>query len=63
MDCRNCEFEITSFTIPLDIFRISGFLRKDGTVARGSNLLIEKDWHGNLFNLMRDLGKNSPVSI
>jgi outer membrane protein assembly factor BamB len=63
MDCRNCEFEITSFTIPLDRFRISGFLRTDGTVARGGNLLIEKDWHGSLFNLMRDLVKNSPISV
>ena len=63
MDCRNCEFEITSFTIPLDLFRISGFLRTDGTVARGSNMLIEKDWGGRFFNLMKDMSKNSPISV
>jgi len=63
MDCQNCEFEITSFKLPMDLFRISGFLRTDGTVARGGNLLIEKDWKGQFVQLMRDASKNSPVSI
>lgn len=63
MDCQNCEFEITSFKLPMDLFRISGFLRTDGTVARGGNLLIEKDWKGKFVQLMRDASKSSPISI
>ena len=63
MDCQNCEFEITSFKLPMDLFRISGFLRTDGTVARGGNLLIEKDWKGKFIQLMRDASKSSPISI
>jgi len=63
MDCQNCEFEITSFKIPLDLFRISGFLRTDGTISKGANLLVEKDWKGKFFLLMRDASKSSPISI
>lgn len=62
MECRNCEYEITSFAIPLDVFRISGFYRADGTVAKGGSLWIEKDWGGSMVSLMRDLAKNSPIS-
>ena len=36
MDCKNCEFEITAFSIPLDLFRISGFLRPGGTGVDGA---------------------------
>jgi len=63
MECRNCEFEITSFSIPLDRFRVAGFFRTDGSVRPGGSLLIQKNWGGQLFNLMRDLSKDSPISI
>ncbi|MHA1147192.1 MAG: hypothetical protein ACTSR8_03005 [Promethearchaeota archaeon] len=62
MDCRNCEYEITAFAIPLDLFRIGGFLRTDGSVAKGGSMVIEKDWGGGMISLFRDLAVNSPIS-
>ena len=62
MDSRNCLFEITSFPVPMDLFRVSGLLKPDGTVAPGGNILIEKDWRGSNLSLLKDLGSDSPLS-
>jgi len=61
MESRNCLFEITSFVMPLDLFRLSGRLQPDGTVATGSSLLIEKFLGLNLIALFSQLGGSSPV--
>ncbi|NVM55104.1 MAG: PQQ-like beta-propeller repeat protein [Candidatus Helarchaeota archaeon] len=62
MESRNCLFEITSFTIPLDLFRISGFLKPGGTVATGGSLLIEKFLGLNLISLFRMLAGDTPIA-
>lgn len=61
MESRNCLFEITSFVMPLDLFRLAGRLQSDGTIAAGSSLLIEKFLGLNLISLFRQLGGSSPV--
>jgi outer membrane protein assembly factor BamB len=61
MESRKCLFEITSFVMPLDRFRLSGRLQPDGTVAPGSSLLIEKFLGLNLIALFRQIGGSSPV--
>lgn len=62
MDSKNCLFEITSFNVPLNLFRVAGLLRPDGTLAPGGTLLIEKDWDIGNFTLMRELGSASPLT-
>jgi len=62
MESRNCLFEITSFTIPLDRFRISGLLNPEGTIDAGGSLLIEKFLGLNLVSLFLMLAGNSPVN-
>ncbi|MBD3229788.1 MAG: PQQ-binding-like beta-propeller repeat protein [Candidatus Lokiarchaeota archaeon] len=60
MDSKNCMFEITSFAIPLDLFRISGLL-KNGTVEPGGSLLIEKYIGSNTISILRTLASNYPM--
>ncbi|MHA1730374.1 MAG: outer membrane protein assembly factor BamB family protein [Promethearchaeota archaeon] len=62
MDARNCLFEITSFNIPLTLFRVAGRLQLGGTVAPGSSLLIEKDWGDRLVPILREMGGSSPLT-
>ena len=63
MESRKCLFEITSFVMPLDLFRLSGRLQPDGSVATGSSLLIEKFLGLNLIALFRQLGSSSPITF
>ncbi|TFF87355.1 MAG: hypothetical protein EU549_04880, partial [Promethearchaeota archaeon] len=60
MDSKNCMFEITSFTIPLDLFRISGCI-KDGSVELGGSLLIEKYIGSNTISILRTMASNYPM--
>jgi len=41
MEARNCHFEGSAFPVPLDAFRVSGRVKKDGTAATGASLLSE----------------------
>ncbi|MBD3350028.1 MAG: PQQ-binding-like beta-propeller repeat protein [Candidatus Lokiarchaeota archaeon] len=62
MDAHNCLFEITSFNIPLDILRVSGKIQPDGSVAKGSSLLIDKKVGQSVIPLLRDMGTSSPIT-
>jgi len=62
MEAHNCLFEVTSFYIPLDLFRISGLLKPDSTVAVGGSLLIDKFLGLSLIGILRTFGSNSPLT-
>lgn len=58
MKSSNCLFEITSFTIPLDLFSLSGLLKPDGTAAGGS-MLIEKSLEGSMLSMLGEFTSGS----
>jgi outer membrane protein assembly factor BamB len=62
MDAKNCLFEITSFNIPLNLFRIAGLIKPDGT-SEGGNLIVEKHWGTQMLKLLREMGSTSPITM
>ncbi|NVM29630.1 MAG: PQQ-like beta-propeller repeat protein [Candidatus Helarchaeota archaeon] len=62
MKSRNCLFEITSFTIPLDLFRLGGLLTTDNTVAPGASLHVDKFLGLGLVSLFTMLAGDTPVA-
>jgi outer membrane protein assembly factor BamB len=62
MKSRNCLFEITSFTLPLDLFRLGGRLNPDNTLAPGASLHVDKFLGMSLINLFLTLVGDTPVA-
>ena len=62
MDSKNCLYEITSFTIPVDLFRVSGQLKADGSLVPGASLLIEKDLNLNTLGLLQTFAGGSSMT-
>ncbi len=62
MKSRNCLFEITSFTLPLDLFRLGGRLNPDNTIATGASLHVDKFLGMSLINLFLTLVGDTPVA-
>ncbi len=62
MKSRNCLFEITSFTIPLDLWRLGGRLQADNTLATGASLHVDKFMGLSLVQLFFMLGGETPVA-
>ncbi|MHA1264527.1 MAG: outer membrane protein assembly factor BamB family protein [Candidatus Helarchaeota archaeon] len=63
MNSKNCFFEITSFVIPLDHFRLSGRLQADGTIAADSSLFIKKFMGMGLIALLRQMKTENPLTF
>jgi len=62
MDAHRCLFEITSFNLPLDLFRIAGVLGPGGSADHGGSLIVEKHWGSNL-QLLSEMGSTSPITM
>jgi hypothetical protein len=62
MDARKCLFEITSFNLPLDLFRIAGRLGPGGIADHGGSLIVEKHWGSNT-QLLQEMGSTSPITM
>nr|MDO8112658.1 PQQ-binding-like beta-propeller repeat protein [Candidatus Sigynarchaeota archaeon] len=62
MDSRKCLFEITSFNIPLDLFRIAGVMEPDGSASQGGSLIVEKHWGTHMLKILGEMGSTSPIT-
>ncbi|TFG05187.1 MAG: hypothetical protein EU536_02775 [Promethearchaeota archaeon] len=62
MESRNCLFEITSFVIPLELFRLAGRFTTENTVAPGASLHVQKFMGLDLVTLFRQMGSDTPVT-
>ncbi len=62
MEAKNCLFEITSFTISLDMLRFAGSIEAGGTAGQGGSLVVDKYWGSNKFKIMSELGSSSPIT-
>jgi len=61
LEARDCSYEITSFPIPLDRFRLAGRLNESGEAAPGGTLLIEKFWGDSPPTILGRFDKNGPM--
>jgi outer membrane protein assembly factor BamB len=62
MEARSCNFEITAFTISLDMLRFAGKIEANGTASTGGSLLVDKYWGHSKLKVLGNLGSSSPIT-
>jgi len=62
MEAKNCNFEITSFTISLDMLRFASMIESDGTASQGGSLIVDKYWGTSNLKILSGLGSSSPIT-
>ncbi|MEX2719046.1 MAG: PQQ-binding-like beta-propeller repeat protein [Candidatus Sigynarchaeum springense] len=62
MEAKNCNFEITSFTISLDMLRFAGKIEPDGIANHGGSLVVDKYWGTKNLKILSSLGSSSPIT-
>ncbi|MBN2151958.1 MAG: hypothetical protein JW839_10955, partial [Candidatus Lokiarchaeota archaeon] len=62
MEAKDCNFEITSFTVSLDMLRFAGKIEPDGTASQGGSLVVDKYWGTSNLKILSGLGTSSPIT-